>query len=447
MKQLLIAAATALALVLALPTAALAVAPSNDDRADATVASPLPFSDSVVVDDATSEVGEPTNCNGRTRSVWYRHKATVTGRLVASTRGSNYDTGITVYEGSLSSMSFAACDEGATDEQGDPVLAFDVEEDSTYFIQVVDTGFDSSRLEPRNLEFHLRRQPTVDVRVDQRAWARTSDDRGTVTGTANCSAPVSVRLDVSLYQNAPGGSVGRENDGYLTCDGPMRWQVNLAENDSNDFVNGPAEVSVEVSVPTESMYSSFERDVKLRTCTVLGTISSDTLEGTSGKDRVCGLAGDDTITTGAGHDKVYSGPGNDTVWTGTGDDFVYGDEGADEIRTGRGDDEVEAGSGPDEVRTASGDDVVRLQKGADTVNSGNGDDRVRGGSGGDLIRLGDDKDVAHGQDGKDRIRGQSGRDSLFGEARPDDFDGGKGTDSCTGGSGKDSFESCETKQQ
>ena len=82
MKRTLILSAALLAaaaLAIALPGAAVAAPPANDDFANATVIDPsaLPFSDSVSIVDATYEAGESSNCSV-SNTVWYSFTPTQT---------------------------------------------------------------------------------------------------------------------------------------------------------------------------------------------------------------------------------------------------------------------------------------------------------------------------------------------------------------------------------
>src|SRR5262249_37836323 len=100
-------AATALvAGALFVPATASAAPPTNDDFANATVISSLPFSDTVDVTDATSQASEP-NCTSPpdSRSAWYDYTpaADQTVRLDATGQSS---TTLSVYTGSdVSSLS------------------------------------------------------------------------------------------------------------------------------------------------------------------------------------------------------------------------------------------------------------------------------------------------------------------------------------------------------
>jgi PKD domain len=102
----LLAATAFVAGALLVPSAASAAPSSNDDFANATVISSLPFSDTVDVTDATSQAGEP-NCTSPpdSRSAWYDFTpaSDQTVRLTATGQSS---TTLAVYTGSdVSSLS------------------------------------------------------------------------------------------------------------------------------------------------------------------------------------------------------------------------------------------------------------------------------------------------------------------------------------------------------
>ncbi len=396
-----------IALVL-VPTAALAAAPSNDDLADAAAITALPYSNTVDVAEATTETGEPSGCGTPDRSVWYRHRATRDGVLVASTAGSDFDTVTAVYEGPQSSLSALGCDDDGGGSKTS-VLAFEVAEDRTYFIQVFTARYTDDKVDS-SLTFSLRRQPTVTTTTDDDGWVDVDNGRMTVTGTAACSQTIPVRVTVTATQDVPDGRVSDSSVAYLTCDRSMRWQVSLKPY-SGVFTPGPAKANVYVTAPTEAISSNYKQDLEVTGCTRVGTVGSDEIDGTSSNDRICSLAGNDTVASGGGDDVVFAEIGDDAVRTGGGNDKVFG------------------GSGTDTVSTAGGSDAVLAGPGGDVVGLGSGPDQARGGT------------------GRDRILGEAGADVIYGEERADVLNGEDGTDKCVGGGGDDRFSSCETKVQ
>lgn len=113
------------------------VAPANDAFAAATAVDSLPttFSGNTLL--ATLESGEPTSgaCGDAGRSIWYRINPTVSGKLIASTVGSFFDTRLTLFSGpGLANLTPVACD----GEVG--TLNAQVEAGQTYYIQLAGTS-------------------------------------------------------------------------------------------------------------------------------------------------------------------------------------------------------------------------------------------------------------------------------------------------------------------
>jgi hypothetical protein len=134
MRKLFLPLIAALAVAaVAFPATALGAPPSNDDLGNATQISSLPFSDSVTIDEATTEAGEPQYCAYDPQTVWYAITPVADGTLRADPAGTNFfDSGINVYrqDGSgLGGLSFVGCS-----AYGNPVT-FDVQAAKTYYIQ------------------------------------------------------------------------------------------------------------------------------------------------------------------------------------------------------------------------------------------------------------------------------------------------------------------------
>jgi hypothetical protein len=96
---------------LLIPATAGASPPLNDDFANATVVPSLPFSDSVITTDATTEAGEPGGgCFYSGQTVWYAFTPASDGTFRVDTSASNYTNVINIYSGSsLNTLSFAGC--------------------------------------------------------------------------------------------------------------------------------------------------------------------------------------------------------------------------------------------------------------------------------------------------------------------------------------------------
>jgi hypothetical protein len=82
-------AAVVLGLLL-VPTTAGAAVPANDNFADATVITALPFTDSGDLNGTTTEAGEPQFCNFQAETVWYSFTPATTTVVSANLNGSDF---------------------------------------------------------------------------------------------------------------------------------------------------------------------------------------------------------------------------------------------------------------------------------------------------------------------------------------------------------------------
>jgi hypothetical protein len=145
LHRTLLATLTA-ALVVGQPVAALA-APDNDDRANATPVTAIPFVDVVDVADATTEADEPgTGCLtyedeegsfevpvGHT--VWYEVSLGKRTQVLVDTAGSGFDTVAVVYTSDLEEI---ACNDDAGSLQAK--VDFTAERGQTYLVKIGSYG-------------------------------------------------------------------------------------------------------------------------------------------------------------------------------------------------------------------------------------------------------------------------------------------------------------------
>lgn len=137
-------------LLLAQPVTALADAPpANDDRADATVVTAVPFSDVVDVSNATTEDGEPNpSCLTYAddefdeawtvpigHTVWYAVTLRNRTQVLVDTAGSGYDTVAAVYTTDLAEVT---CNDDAGSLQAR--VGFTAERGQTYLVQIGSYG-------------------------------------------------------------------------------------------------------------------------------------------------------------------------------------------------------------------------------------------------------------------------------------------------------------------
>jgi PKD repeat protein len=127
-----IAAAIGLALVLLAAPTALAQ-PTNDDFANATLISSLPFGDTVDLTAATTEASEPSpSCVGLQNTAWYSFTPTTTESVSAA--ADQFGAGLAAYTGaSLDTLTQVGCSQFPSPSQP---LTFRAEANTTYYVQV-----------------------------------------------------------------------------------------------------------------------------------------------------------------------------------------------------------------------------------------------------------------------------------------------------------------------
>ncbi len=112
----------------------------NDNVANATMITALPFNDTVDTTTASTEGTDPTPSCGlgsKQKSVWYKYTAPSSGDVTADTFTSDYDTILSAYTGSPGSFSEAACNDDAIGLQSQ--VSFAVTGGTTYHLMV--SGF------------------------------------------------------------------------------------------------------------------------------------------------------------------------------------------------------------------------------------------------------------------------------------------------------------------
>jgi hypothetical protein len=134
LRQLLLAALLACALLLIHAGPALAAPPANDDFDNATVVSSLPFTDTEDVGDATRAFDDPPTSNWP--NVWYRFTPTTDTSLELDTTSSNTSTDVCVYQGIRGMLSQVACSPDGFDSHFFAELKAGV----TYHVMVEITG-------------------------------------------------------------------------------------------------------------------------------------------------------------------------------------------------------------------------------------------------------------------------------------------------------------------
>jgi hypothetical protein len=104
---------------------------ANDDAADATVVSALPFSDQLTTRGATTDPEVPRR--GVDKNVWYRFTPATTTPIAVSTLGSDYDTYLAIYQEQPDSFVYLWNDDAAGSEQSR--IVFEAQAGVTYYVE------------------------------------------------------------------------------------------------------------------------------------------------------------------------------------------------------------------------------------------------------------------------------------------------------------------------
>ncbi|NYF55783.1 PKD domain-containing protein [Micromonospora purpureochromogenes] len=130
--RLVVAFTGVIALLVAVPTAAVA-APGNDDFTAATRVESLPYSMTLDTSGATSDGTDPTGCSNN-GSVWFSYTPTTDTRIQADTFGSDYDTVLSAWTGEQGSFTRVACNDDTNGTQSQ--VGFVVTAGTTYHFMV-----------------------------------------------------------------------------------------------------------------------------------------------------------------------------------------------------------------------------------------------------------------------------------------------------------------------
>jgi len=231
--------AVSLVLMFATPRVAMAAAPSNDDIADATVITSLPFSDGPIdTTDATDD--GPGDCFGNAHSVFYTFTP-ATDMFIGATSDGNYggdstsyDTAIGVFTGSPDSPSLVACNQAVPSEPYVHVVA-----GTTYYFEVAGRGSEWNPSTSGTLHFDVFASTNLGLQV-----ASTSLDPNTgwatVQGRLTCNEDTSGTLSGTLSQSPKSGAL---HSTPFACTTPgVPWTLTLPDV---KFKPGGATLSVQ----------------------------------------------------------------------------------------------------------------------------------------------------------------------------------------------------------
>jgi hypothetical protein len=217
--------ATAFA-IFATASAALAVQPSNDDIANATVVTAIPYTDALDTSEATSDPTDPTDCynNG---SVWYVYTAEADMFVEVNTIGSNYDTTLGVYSGSPGSLTLLGCNDDFYGLQSRVVV--EVSTGTTYYVMAgfcCGNGEDGGGSLVLNV---MEAPPPLDIELTVDPLG-TFDQAGnaTITGSLSCNNISSGYVRVFLRQRHGRDFIDGSGITYFDCSPPSSaWSVTV----------------------------------------------------------------------------------------------------------------------------------------------------------------------------------------------------------------------------
>jgi len=202
----------------------------------------------------------------------------------------------------------------------------------------------------------------VDVTVEDNGWANEITGRTTVTGEITCSRPTEIELSVELAQDRRGKTYRGYGNKTFDCNGTQQWLATAR----GDFKEGSAGVDVTAySTEDYDTKGTASRTLRLRSCTIIGTVDDDVIRGTQRSDKICSISGDDVVYGGRGNDQLRGYDGNDQLFGGSGDDILNG------------------GYGQDDLRGDAGADKLYGDQHADSLNGGSSRDTCFGGAASD----------------------------------------------------------------
>ncbi len=183
-----------------------AAVPTNDDFANATLITTMPFTDATVnTTEATTQATDPTVCGGAAHSVWYAYTSDRDGTVTFDTFGSDFDTTLSAYTGTEGALTMVACNDDSSNVLQSQVT-FDITSGTTYYFMVAGCCRTEDGASG-NLVVHadVSALPfTFDV-----AFSSGSTDpkthATTINGTVVCSEPGSVDIAGGLQQRLASG--------------------------------------------------------------------------------------------------------------------------------------------------------------------------------------------------------------------------------------------------
>jgi hypothetical protein len=240
------------------------IPPPHDDISEArNVPVELPFEDRVDTTDATLDVNDPS-CRGRARSVWYRYERPqewTARRIMISTRGSDYETAVSVYTGPRNDLNQIECKADGYRSR----VRFLTEPGENYWIMVSAPENRQGgllKLNIANMPFPFR------FDVDVEGQARVSEVTGEthVTGTLECNKGTTAVMTIELKQKQPDEHVKyADEEKTLACGDERNWSVSLISSE-RPFKEGPAGLVLTIEVEERERKRTIRKVIDLVAC-------------------------------------------------------------------------------------------------------------------------------------------------------------------------------------
>jgi methionine-rich copper-binding protein CopC len=404
----------------------------NDNFANRIVLSGVPVSTSGSNIGATGEVDEPTQSE-TTESVWWSWTAPSSGTFVVDTKGSNFDTYLSIFNGSaLNNLSLIASDDDGG-ENTTSLISLNATAGTTYQIAV--DGFSSNT---GSIQLNIATGDTTPPTASSFSPA----DNATGVGVA---ANLVINFSEAIKKGKGNLVLKKLSDNSVvetiavTADNITISGSELTINPTADLEEG-TDYYVEIAhgAITDiagNNYAGISGDSTWNfktkgTAAINGTAGADNLTGTASSDIINGLAGNDTLKGGTGHDSLDGGNDNDILDGGLGNGQLKGGLGNDiYVVNSVGDVVTElAAQGTDLVQSAvtytAPAEVENLTLTGTRGINGTGNDlanTIRGNTANNRLNGGASKDIVTGGTGADTFIFQFGQSSVSASDGVTDF--------------------------
>jgi hypothetical protein len=231
------------ALTLGATPALAAGPPPNDDIADATTITALPFSDTVDTTKANTDAeetaaGQPCRDFGAPaieKAVWYTYMATSDVTLRVDTSASSYSTGIAVYSGAPSASTFVTC--------APRQLTTSVAAGGTVYLMIFGDQPGSPGGTLRISVQEAPPPPEVSLTVNPTGTFDSQSGSATISGTVTCTGVADfAAINGSLTQTVGRFTISGFFFTSFTCDGTTQTWTATVTSSNGRFGGGHATV-------------------------------------------------------------------------------------------------------------------------------------------------------------------------------------------------------------